>query len=219
MRHRFHALCPYFAMFPEQFVEKHLIWSKPRDVVLDPFCGRGTTVFEALLRGREALGGDTNPVAVCVSGAKADPPSLRELLDRIVKLQHSYYTVGVHDSELPGGEFFESCFHRRTLQQLAFLRRRLQWRRSRTDRFIATLALGCLHGESHRTEWCFSNRMPRTISTKPEYSVRWWRENRYNGSLGRSSAALAGWGATGHSIRGTPHRRRRGRGETARLTS
>ena len=25
MRHRFHSLCPNFAMFPEQFVQKHLI--------------------------------------------------------------------------------------------------------------------------------------------------------------------------------------------------
>lgn len=47
---------------------------------------------------------------------------------------------------------------------------------NRTDCFIAALALGCLHGESHRSESYFSNRMPRTISTKPAYSVRWWNE-------------------------------------------
>ncbi|HUG23197.1 hypothetical protein, partial [Piscinibacter sp.] len=29
---------------------------------------------------------------------------------------------------------------------------------------------------SHKTPNCLSNRMPRTISTKPDYSVRWWSE-------------------------------------------
>ena len=67
-------------------------------------------------------------------------------------------------------------FHQDTLRQLLFLKKKLDWRHDPTDRFIAALALGCLHGESHRTELCFSNRMPRTISTKPAYSVRWWRE-------------------------------------------
>jgi hypothetical protein len=37
--------------------------------------------------------------------------------------------------------------------------------------------LGCLHGESHRSARYLSNRMPRTISTKPAYSVRWWEKN------------------------------------------
>ncbi|MYA91624.1 MAG: site-specific DNA-methyltransferase, partial [Synechococcus sp. SB0663_bin_10] len=47
MRHRFHAICPYFAMFPEAFVKGHLAASPHRGVVFDPFCGRGTTVFQA----------------------------------------------------------------------------------------------------------------------------------------------------------------------------
>jgi hypothetical protein len=179
VRHRLHALCPYFAMFPEQFVQKHLVWSKPGELILDPFCGRGTTVLEALLHHREAIGGDTNPVAVCISHAKADPPSLRELLDRIAELERAYTAAGINNHELPASAFFSSCFHESTLRQIVFLRNRLNWRRSRIDRFIAALALGSLHGESHRSEWCLSNRMPRTISTKPAYSVRWWQQNGY----------------------------------------
>lgn len=166
-------------MFPEQFVAKHLIWSRPGDIVLDPFCGRGTTVFEALLQRREALGGDTNPVAVCVSRAKADPPSLGELFDKIAELERQFRVAGVEEKSLPSEEFFTHCFHPSTLRQIEFLRQRLQWRRVRSDRFLAALVLGCLHGESHKTAWCLSNRMPRTISTKPTYSMRWWRENGY----------------------------------------
>ena len=62
-RHRFHALCPYFAMFPESFAE---YWIKrlttPNDTVLDPFSGRGTTALTALLCGRHAISSDVNDV-------------------------------------------------------------------------------------------------------------------------------------------------------------
>ena len=173
MRHRFHSICPYFAMFPEEFVQRHLAWSQPGDLILDPFCGRGTTVFEALLRGRDAIGCDTNPVAVCVSRAKTDPPQLRAVLARITELESA-----CHDATrlVAPTEFFRCCYHPATYHQVAYLRDALRWKRRRDDCFIAAMALGMVHGESHKTELCFSNRMPRTISTKPDYSVRWWRQ-------------------------------------------
>ncbi len=87
MRHRFHSICPYFAMFPETFVEKHLAATPHDGIVFDPYCGRGTTVFQALLEGRVAAGSDVNPVAVCVSGAKGDPPSWPEAKARIGELR------------------------------------------------------------------------------------------------------------------------------------
>jgi hypothetical protein len=176
VRHRFHSICPYFAMFPEAFVRKNVLaWSKRDEVILDPFSGRGTTVFESLLNGRRALGCDTNPVAICLSKAKADPPSLGVVMGRLSDLEHAARRFTSRAPEL-GDEFFTLCFHGTTLRQVLFLRRKLDWRKSKTDCFIAALALGCLHGESHRTELCFSNRMPRTISTKPAYSVRWWHQ-------------------------------------------
>ncbi len=174
MRHRFHAICPYFAMFPESFVLKHLIWSKPGDLVLDPFSGRGTTVFESLLNGRQAIGCDTNSVAVCLSNAKANPPSRNQALDRLKEIE----SMPVKDVVDPVWDdpFFASCFHPDTLRELLHLREHLLWKRRRADRFIAAVALGVLHGESHRSGRYLSNRMPRTISTKPDYSIRWWKE-------------------------------------------
>ncbi len=54
MRHRFHSICPYFAMFPESFPEKWIDkLTNPGDTVFDPFSGRGTTPFQALLMNRE----------------------------------------------------------------------------------------------------------------------------------------------------------------------
>jgi hypothetical protein len=175
MRHRFHALCPYFAMFPEAFVRKHLVWSKPGDVVFDPFSGRGTTVFESLLNNRVGFGCDLNSVAVCVSNAKADPPKYDEVCARLDVLSRIKFRP---DTTLSKDAFFNACFHPETLQQLLFLRQSLKWKQNRSDRFIAALVLGSLHGESHRSERYFSNRMPRTISTKPNYSVNWWKKNK-----------------------------------------
>lgn len=164
-------------MFPELFVRKHLVWCEPGEVVLDPFSGRGTTVFESLLNGRVAIGCDTNPVAVCVSNAKADPPTEKQALDRIDEIECLPYKF---NDSVVGIPFFKACYHSETLDQILHLRDVIDWRHRREDRFIAAVALGCLHGESHRSPRYFSNRMPRTISTKPDYSVKWWRKNGYD---------------------------------------
>ena len=176
MRHRFHSICPYFAMFPETFVEKHLAATKFKGVVFDPFCGRGTTVFESLIRGREAAGCDVHPVAVCVAGAKSDPPMRSEVFERLSALEEQSLSFETCNEDEELAEFFSLCFESTTYDQVRFLRKNLDWRKDRTDRFIAALSLGALHGESHRSPNYFSNRMPRTISTKPAYSVRWWQE-------------------------------------------
>lgn len=179
MRHRLHSICPYFAMFPEDFVAKQLYaYTRRGDTVFDPFSGRGTTVFESLLNARPAAGVDISPVAACISAAKADPPTLISVNRRLLRLERQQQESPPHD--VPEGEFFSACFHTKTLQQLLFLRGHLDWESSRVDRFIAAVVLGCLHGESHKSPNCLSNRMPRTISTKPDYSVRWWTAKGYS---------------------------------------
>ena len=179
MRHRFHSICPYFAMFPETFVEKHLAASPHDGIVFDPYCGRGTTVFQALLQGRAAAGADLNPVAVCISGAKGDPPTFSDARARLDELRRGCSEPNDGAWQWDLGRFFDLCFHAETLLQVRYLRSVLDWRNRRDDRFIAALCLGALHGESHRSPNYFSNRMPRTISTKPDYSVRWWTERGY----------------------------------------
>ena len=83
-RHPLHSICPYFAMFPETFVERQVCaYTKPGDYTFDPFCGRGTTVFQSLLMDRPSAGNDVNSVAACIAGAKADAPDLKAVLDRI----------------------------------------------------------------------------------------------------------------------------------------
>ncbi|MCY4658350.1 MAG: DNA methylase [Acidobacteria bacterium] len=166
-------------MFPETFVEKHLAATPHDGVVFDPYCGRGTTMFQALLQGRDAAGSDVNPVAVCVSGAKGDPPALSDARSRIDELRQGCREPSDDGWQGDLDRFFDLCFHRGPLLQVRYLRSVLDWRNRKDDRFIAALCLGALHGESHKSPNCFSNRMPRTISTKPEYSIRWWTRGGY----------------------------------------
>src|SRR5262249_22309324 len=148
MRNRFHSICPYFAMFPEQFVEE---WvnrlTKPRDVVLDPFCGRGTTAFQSLLMNRRAVACDVNDVAYCVTRAKTSAPRLASVLQRLTELKKHYIDREWKRNARRLPEFFRVCFHTDTLAAILYLRSELQWKKSRRDCMIAALALGTLHGE------------------------------------------------------------------------
>ncbi len=181
MNHRLHALCPYFAMFPPRFVREHLLaYTKRGDVVLDGFSGRGTTLLESLLNDRQAIACDINPVAFCISAAKANPPSLTELLREIERLElccrrQSKERLELERRRLP--QFFRRAFHPETLRQVLFLRSTLDWRRTKLHRFVSALASGHLHGELNRSRNYLSNQMPHSISAKPRYSLKYWRKH------------------------------------------
>ncbi len=181
MRNRFHALCPYFAMFPESFVEEQVARrSKPGDLVFDPFSGRGTTLFQSLLMGRPAAALDINPVAYCISSAKGNIPLKTDVLERLEELETAFET---YDAKALDGarkslpRFFGRAFYYTTLRQILFLRHALEWKHDPKDCFVAALVLGSLHGEMDKSSSYFSNQMPRTISTKPGYSLKYWKEH------------------------------------------
>jgi hypothetical protein len=58
---KFHV--PVAAGLIEQF-------SSPGQTILDPFCGSGTVLVEASVRGRSSIGTDLDPLAIAVSAAK-----------------------------------------------------------------------------------------------------------------------------------------------------
>jgi hypothetical protein len=180
-QHRLHALCPYFAMFPPSFATENIQrYTRVGDLVLDPFSGRGTTLLEALLNGRAAIASDINPVAYCVSSAKARPPELELVHEVLDELEDHYYRADVGRLEaacLALPRFFHVAFARETLRQLLFLRSKLRWHDDPVRGFVAALLLGHLHGESERSEHYCSNQMPHSISTKPAYSLRYWRRH------------------------------------------
>jgi hypothetical protein len=164
-------------MFPEQFAEQWIKrCTRPGETVLDPFCGRGTAPFQAVLMNRNAIGNDVNPVAFVLTGAKVDSPTQKSVENRLGELERRYRVEDLKAESMELPPFFERAFHQDTLRQILYLRKSLGWKVSKVDRFIAALALGSLHGETTKIGSYFSNQMPRTISTKPAYSLRFWRE-------------------------------------------
>lgn len=67
--HQFHS---FPAKFPPQLPRKFIdSLTGPGDVVLDPMQGSGTTIIEAALTGRRALGFDIDPLAVLITKVKS----------------------------------------------------------------------------------------------------------------------------------------------------
>lgn len=86
-----HLIHPYPAKLlphiPRFFLSNDLL-SRPGDSVLDPFCGSGTVLLEAVLSNRRALGADANPLARLISSTKITPLSgkaLRNAVARVIR--------------------------------------------------------------------------------------------------------------------------------------
>lgn len=66
-----HCFYRYPARFSPVFVASAIeAFSRPGSVILDPYMGGGTTVVEAMARGRVAIGCDLNSLAIFVASAK-----------------------------------------------------------------------------------------------------------------------------------------------------
>lgn len=75
--HDFH---PFPAKFPPQLPHKFVLGLTGRDeVVLDPMMGSGTTIVEAILHGRNAVGFDIDPLARLITLVKTTPLSAENI--------------------------------------------------------------------------------------------------------------------------------------------
>src|SRR6476619_2517338 len=102
---RLNVVCPYFTMFPLEFPYKALASAGSNDWVFDPFCGRGTTLFAARLRGLGAMGVDSNPVAAAIASAKL----VRVASNSIVALCEYIFKNPPATINVPEGEFWDWC--------------------------------------------------------------------------------------------------------------
>jgi hypothetical protein len=74
-----HNLHAFPAKFPPQLPRKFIEGlTEPKEVVLDPMVGSGTTIVEAFLAGRQGIGLDIDPMALRLCKAKVTPLALEK---------------------------------------------------------------------------------------------------------------------------------------------
>jgi len=137
---------PYRACFkaqlPEYFIRE---FTREGDSVYDPFSGRGTTVLEAVLNRRLALGSDINPLSAMLVRSRVCPPAMNDLEDRLSSM--------VWNSDEPHDPDLLAFYHPSTLTQLLALRSYLLGRIQTgqfdlLDDWIRMVALTRLSGHS-----------------------------------------------------------------------
>ena len=127
---------------PRFFIER---LTRPGDRVYDPFAGRGTTLLEAALLGRIPLGCDVNPLSVVMTRPRLNPPSLKDIEQRLSEINFC------DQVEFP--EDLLVFYHPETLQAIASLKKYLHQRRESggfdsIDDWIGLVALNRLTGHS-----------------------------------------------------------------------
>lgn len=139
--HSLHYAVSYRASFkpelPDYFIRR---FSRPGDVVFDPFSGRGTTVLQANLLGRVGYGNDVNPMSERIAYPKTHPvpvSEVRAILDAL-------------DLEAPvePDQDLSMFYHPDTHREILNLMRHLRDSRTDADRFVEMIALSRLHGHS-----------------------------------------------------------------------
>lgn len=161
----------YYAMFPVDFAFDVVSeYSKPGDKVLDPFCGRGTSLFAASALGRMAHGIDINPLGYLYSSVKlapADKDDVLARLEEIYDLRHSYT-----DEAAQYDEYFKMCYCHEVLYFLLAARDNLKWKEDEVDRTLAAFVALHLHDKIGAG---LSNQMRMTKSLSKQYSINWWK--------------------------------------------
>ena len=180
--HSMHTMCSYQGMFPSKvahyFIQRY---SKPGEIVLDPFSGRGTTTLQARVEGRRSISNDLSPLAYVLSGAKANPPSWDSIQAFVNDLEKRYRKS--NKSEMDVSDDIRMLYHDNTLRQIYFVRQRLLskditlW--TREELMLGGALAGIMHGAWRRDETSqyLSISMPNTFSMSPAYVEKFIREN------------------------------------------
>ncbi|HTR81079.1 MAG TPA: DNA methyltransferase [Bacteroidota bacterium] len=127
---------------PRYFIERY---SEKGDVVYDPFMGRGTTIIEAALLGRNVIGNDVNPLSRILAEPRLDIPEINEVEARLAKIPFSHR----ERASLNLAMFFE----RKTESEIVSLQKYLAARKKegtedKIDKWIRMVATNRLTGHS-----------------------------------------------------------------------
>jgi len=150
---------------PRFFIER---LTGPKDVVYDPFMGRGTTPVEAALLGRTPVGNDANPLSIIMTRPRFRPPGLAEVAERL-------QAIPLDDAaDMP--EDLLVFYHPQTLQGISSLKKYLLTRtaaqtRDSLDDWIALVALNRLTGHSNGFFSVYTLPPNQAVSVKSQRKI------------------------------------------------
>lgn len=133
----------YRACFKPQLARFFIEWlTAPREVVYDPFSGRGTTIIEAALLGRNGIANDINPLSRILAQPRLHIPALDALAERLAHLPL--------DEDNEADIDLSMFYHPQTLREILSLRRYLLTKRrlDHLDAWIRMVATNRLTGHS-----------------------------------------------------------------------
>jgi len=111
--HPFHCWYRFVLSFPPHLVKYYLerFGIDKNSLVLDPFCGTGTTLIESKLNGQHSVGIEANPIARFVTKAKLDwqidtNVLIDSALDISNKVDKRFKTEGIDDYNLETADTF-----------------------------------------------------------------------------------------------------------------
>lgn len=187
-----HNFYRYPARFSPEFVRAVIeATTSPRDVVLDPFMGGGTTAVESLSLGRRFIGADVNPLARFISDAKTTPLSEddRSILSQWALTSYELPIRG------PAGRV-PSKWRGYLCHVPWYLRQKIQCLLTSADALPSPRLRRFARCSVLRTsQWALDNR--RVIATSGEFSRAHWSQ------LSEMLCASAGWSETLQSAGGS----------------
>src|SRR5260370_736985 len=98
------------------------------DTVLDPFCGSGTVLTEALILGRNGVGSDINPLAHLIAKVKTtliEPAELVKSSTRLLQSIEDKFELrrtGEYHARTPYFENIGHWFTKRVIEELAIVK-------------------------------------------------------------------------------------------------
>jgi DNA modification methylase len=120
---------------PHFFVE---LFTKPNDVVYDPFAGRGTTIIESALMNRNVIANDINPISKILCNPRLFIPDINQVSKRLEQINENVSCNSKTDLTI--------FFHKKTLNEIIALQNRLE--DNKIDNWIRMVATNRLTGHS-----------------------------------------------------------------------
>ena len=172
----------YKPELPNFFID---IFTKERDIVYDPFAGRGTTLIEAALMNRQIIANDVNPLSKILTQPRLKIPTIKEVQKRLDQIKFINQRADIDLSMF---------FHRDTESEIVSLKNNLEdnpidnWIRMVSTNRLTGHSAGFFSGYTLPPNQAASQRRQKLINKRlgivPSYkntadpSGRRWRTRR-----------------------------------------